>query len=70
MSDNNHHAEIIYTPCDTAGIYQLQIKSAISAMFDHYGFVYTDEAGLFSMSVYDTSEAALDAMVEYAGYLN
>lgn len=70
MSDNNHHAEIIYTPCDTAGIYQLQIKSAISAMFDHFGYVFADETGMFSLKIYDSPEAALDAMVEYAGYLN
>lgn len=70
MVNQNHHAEIIYIPCVTNGVYELQIKSAISAMFDHFGYVWADEAGLFSLSVYNTPEAAIDAMCEYAENLN
>lgn len=67
MNNLNHHAEIIYSPCDTAGIYQIQIKNK---MFDHFGYVWVDEAQQFSLKIYDSPEDAMDAMAEYAGYLN
>lgn len=67
MEDN---VKITYTKSNVAGIWQIYIKSSISAMFDHYGYVYADEAGQFSMSIYATEQAALSDLYLYNEQLN
>lgn len=62
--------KLTYSKTDVEGVWQIYIKSSISAMFDHYGYVYADEAGLFSMSIYPTTEDALTALHLYNEGLN
>lgn len=62
--------KLTYSKTDVAGVWQIYIKSSISAMFDHYGYVYADEAGQFSMSIYPTNEDALAALYLYNEGLN
>lgn len=61
---------ITYSKADVNGVWQIYIKSSISAMFDHYGYVYADEAGQFSMSIYPTVEDALTDLYLYNEQLN
>ncbi|MGL5085233.1 MAG: hypothetical protein ACRC68_05875 [Clostridium sp.] len=62
--------EVTHSPTDTAGVWKVWLASSVSAMFDHGGYVYADEAGMFSVALYPSEAAALEAMCVYAGYLN
>lgn len=50
--------KVTYSKTDTPGVWQLYLQSSISAMFDHLGYVYADEAGQFSLLIYPTEEDA------------
>lgn len=60
-----HKAVIKYRPTTNPCIWDVFIDSEETAMLDHFGFVYSDEAGLYSMHIYPTFEGALEALTEY-----
>ena len=66
----NDTIEVTYSKSNVEGIWQIYLKSSISAMFDHYGYVYADEAGQFSMSIYASEEDALTDLHLYNEQLN
>lgn len=59
------NASVTYTPTTNPNIWEVTVTSSISALNDHFGYVYSDEASLFSLSIYPTEEAACDALNAY-----
>lgn len=57
--------EVTHSPTDTPGVWQVYLKSGISAMFDHGGYTYADEAGMFSVALYPSEADAEDALHRY-----
>ena len=62
---NKHVYEVTHSPSDTPGVWKVFLMSKESALFNHWGYVYADEAGLFSMSIYPTEEDAATELFKY-----
>lgn len=68
MDDDVFKAE--YTRTDIPGVWKVVFHSGISIVYDHVGYIFSDEAGQFSLRIYSTKEEALASLIEYNDGLN
>lgn len=66
--NDKYRAEYIKTTIE--GVWQVLFINDESIMFDHIGYVYSDEAGMFSLKIYGTPNEAESALLKHNKYLN
>ena len=59
------NATVIYKPTSNLYIWEVIITSDVLEVYNHSGYVFGDEAGLFSKEIYATEEDACDALNIY-----